>query len=420
MRNTGLQNISIYLGYLMVIISMYLLFSCQQNNSQGKASVSQQDFLTFKIYEQADQSINYDQKVAASVQVFLNNEMVYWDTAQIKYRGGFSRAFAKKNFGVTFSRPYRLENSPDRAKWVFNANYIDKTFLRHKLSYDFFSAMDNTNIAPKSFFAEVYLNDFYQGLYVIMDRIDGQKLKEEVLASFPLIWKEPSVFMDNPYDNIEKPKNTFHQKSPHIDSSMHEHIMHDLVSFIHNSTDDIFIQNAFHYFSKSSIMDWHLLLLLSNNGDGVVKNFFLYKKDSLDKFHIAPWDYDHSYGRDGDNELNFLERGINIQRNVLFHRLLKLNPDNYLQDLSERWRFHRKHLLTFNTINNYIDENAELIDSLVIRNNEIWPTSDTTWYYDTNSFSEEIELMKNYFELRIPQLDSVFDRLYETSIYEIP
>ncbi len=49
------------------------------------------------------------------------------------------------------------------------------------------------------------------------------------------------------------------------------------------------------------------MLLLSNNGDGVMKNFLLYKIDSNTPFRIALWDYDHSFGRDGDNELNLME-----------------------------------------------------------------------------------------------------------------
>ena len=50
----------------------------------------------------------------------------------------------------------------------------------------------------------------------------------------------------------------------------------------------------------------HLLLYLSNGGDGITKNFYIYKMDEETPFRIALWDCDHSFGRDGDNETECL------------------------------------------------------------------------------------------------------------------
>jgi spore coat protein CotH len=67
-----------------------------------------------------------------------------------------------------------------------------------------------------------------------------------------------------------------------------------------NSPDSILLADVGKWIELQNLIDRHLLLLFTNNGDGVMKNFLLYKTESHTPFQIALWDYDHSFGRDGD------------------------------------------------------------------------------------------------------------------------
>lgn len=63
--------------------------------------------------------------------------------------------------------------------WVLNAAAVDRSLMRHKLSYDLFLSLATTNApryAASSRFVEVDLNGRYQGVYLLMQRVDGALL----------------------------------------------------------------------------------------------------------------------------------------------------------------------------------------------------------------------------------------------------
>ena len=96
--------------------------------------------------------------------------------AAIKYRGGISSQYPKHSMTVEFEEKVTLGNLPTNDDFIFNASYIDKTFQRHKLSYDIFRLMNSENKAPRCDYLPIYLNDKYIGLYVIMEKVNGSWL----------------------------------------------------------------------------------------------------------------------------------------------------------------------------------------------------------------------------------------------------
>ena len=86
---------------------------------------------------------------------------------------------------------------------------------------------------------------------------------------------------------------------------------------ITQTPDQEFYAHIGEWIDIPNLIDYHLFLLFTNGGDGVKKNFYLYKKDKDTPYRIAPWDCDHSFGRDGDNEKNMLERLLEVNQNIL-------------------------------------------------------------------------------------------------------
>ena len=72
-------------------------------------------------------------------------------------------------------------------------------------------------------------------------------------------------------------------------------------------------------FDIYNLANWHLLLQLTNNSQGMFSSFYLYRKSKNDKFRITIWDYDGSFGRTWDGSLQ--TRNIDINQNILFKRL---------------------------------------------------------------------------------------------------
>jgi hypothetical protein len=65
---------------------------------------------------------------------------------------------------------------------VLTSTFDDNSYVRQKLSYDLWAALaasaDRPRLAPRTFFAVVYLNAEYHGLYVAVDRIDDEFVEQ--------------------------------------------------------------------------------------------------------------------------------------------------------------------------------------------------------------------------------------------------
>ena len=136
----------------------------------------------------------------------------------------------------------------------------------------------------------------------------------------------------------------------------------------------------------------------------------MYKINANTPFRIAIWDYDHSFGRDGDNELNMLTSILGCQRSNLLRRLMSTNAFDYNDRLAARWRELRSsNKISSLSFNARIDELYDFLRPELPRNFEAFPYNGK-FYYDANDLDQEVGLMREYIELRIPQLDKRFGK----------
>src|SRR5438445_9903843 len=94
----------------------------------------------------------------------------------VRVHGGVSQVYSKKSYGLTLDTPVSLLGMRKSAHWLLNAAYIDRSLMRHKLSYDLFrslSAPKAPRFAVASRFVEVHLNGKYNGVYLLMERLDA-------------------------------------------------------------------------------------------------------------------------------------------------------------------------------------------------------------------------------------------------------
>jgi len=93
-----------------------------------------------------------------------------------RVHGGVSQSYSKKSYGITLDAPISLLGMRKSAHWLLNAAYIDRSLMRHKLSYDLFRSLSYPNaprFAVASRFVEVHLNGRYNGVYLLMERLDA-------------------------------------------------------------------------------------------------------------------------------------------------------------------------------------------------------------------------------------------------------
>lgn len=379
--------------HFIFIFSVFLFWGCKEH-----------PFPTIDI--QKEGAFSWKKKEHCKI-VFNHEGQSVAMPASIKYRGGMSAKYKKNSFSLELDKKYKFFDFPKEDDWILNASYIDKTFMRHKISYDLFLAMDSENIAARSTYVNIQVNGQYHGLYILSEEINGKRVGLNKKDPLAMIFKDPLLLYTE--HRIPQDSNNYHQqKFPKIHKHDHASYIDSLCNFLFESTDEVFEKRIEEWFDLDNILDWHLLLLFSNNGDGVMKNFYLYKKDTDTPFRIAIWDYDHSFGRDGDNELNMMQRPLRWKRSILFVRLLESKNLKYRERMEERWKeLRRSGLFSLKYFEQQIAEIDKVIDNEVVRNFEKWPHKGY-WYYDDNDYKQEKEILKSFVPLRLSQLDTDF------------
>jgi len=357
-----------------------------------------------------DGEIGWGEKESCSI-IYSDSDNTDTLIGKIKSRGGMSSKYYKHSFSLELENDYPFTNLPYDDDWIINANYIDKTFMRHKISYDLFREMSPGNVASKSAYVNISINDVYKGLYVLMEKTTGSMIGLNKTDSMAMLFKDPPIFIKERLAYVQDSLNYYQQKYPKIITSDKTYYIEEFKDFLFHSNDAEFSKNINTWVDVANVIDWHIILLFSNNGDGIMKNFYLYKLDKNTPFRFAIWDYDHSFGRDGDNELNLMERELNCDRAILIERLSKIPDIEYLLKLKKRWfELRKQNILSVENFERHIMDNDRVINEEVKTNFEKWPLNDQ-WYYDDNGYRQELDLMREFVKIRIKQLDAYFNRL---------
>ncbi|MCB9195998.1 MAG: CotH kinase family protein [Flavobacteriales bacterium] len=387
----------------ILFLSIFIILGCKnepETSAEVKSFSKEYHHPYLNIITNTD--IPWDHKDSCSIK-FDNGFII---NGKIKCRGGISSKYYKHSYSLELDLDTSLfEGFHVDNDLIINAGYIDKTFYRHQLSFDIFRSLSSENIAPHCALEHIYLNNNYEGLYVVMEEVDRSLVGIDKTDSLAILIKDGGLFIENHVNFfVQNDEDLYQTKYPKNPTSYSEKSLTDLHEFLFNSSDKYFKSEVENLFDLNNIIDWHLLLLITNNGDGVVKNFYWFK-DKTRKWQVIPWDYDDSFGRNGDNSLQINECGW--ERNILLKRLFELNINNYRNRLIDKWNEVRTILLTEAKVIDQIDFHIERMKSINYEVNfEKWSVTDSN-YIDNNNFEEEIELMKNYVIHRWSELDSM-------------
>lgn len=355
---------------------------------------------------ESENVVNVDQSIWSKLLYLEQNEILIL-RGKVKYRGGYSLRYPKKSYLIELSKKVSLGNLPKEDDWVLNASYIDKTFMRHKLGFDLFMSMSPNNKAPLTDYVEVYENDQYKGLYILMQKMTAKTLGINKKDSNAFVFKEPPIFYVKQIQ-FQDSINHFQQKFPKYKIKDEKELMLDFRKFLLEADEQEFEQNISKWMDFDNILDWYILILFANAGDNINKNLYLYKVDNATPFRIALWDFDHSFGRDGDNEKNLLDRPLGLNSSILFTRLRNHKNLYFNEKIRERWVMLRtKNIFSYSTINRKISQNVSQILPYIKANEKLWPYNSPD-YFDKNGFFQEIDLLRNFIKTRISDLDKQF------------
>ncbi len=144
------------------------------------------------------------------------------------------RGRGNSTWGVHPKKPYQLKftdktevlGMPDDRKWIFLAEYSDKTIIRNKITFEM-GHISQLEWTPQSVYAEVYVNNNYNGVYLITQKVEESKnrldigdegylmeldTRDHIIATdvyfntndFLIKIKEPELEWNNPQYNLIK------------------------------------------------------------------------------------------------------------------------------------------------------------------------------------------------------------------------
>ena len=186
----------------------------------------------------------------------------------------------------------------------------------------------------------------------------------------------------------------------------------ELNQFVSESTDaDFFNEKAGidWRLDTDNAIDFHLLVLLTSNMDGIDKNFILGRDAVTEasphpKFFFVPWDYDATFGRNWEGSP--VEPTFWLSNN-LFDRLLS-NP-GYRQKYATRWNSLRKRQFSVENLHRMIDENVRVFGPAAQRNEKRWsPIRGND--LGALAFTEDVAQMKDWIVARTRWLDAAIER----------
>jgi spore coat protein H len=260
---------------------------------------------------------------------------------------------------------------------------------------------------------ELFLDGHYHGVHLLMERVDGKLLELRSYSSNDVTHACLHKAIDHAANFAQAGHAGYDQREPDPIAQPYWQPLDDLTTFVSSAPDTEFFRSEGGIGARLDLdnaIDFHLLVLVTGNGDGITKNYFLARNGQASgpvrqRFFFVPWDYDGTFGRNWDG--NPFPHTAWLS-NHLFDRLLGHAP--YRARFAARWKRLRAREFSAQAIQRMIDDNVRTLGEAARRNVVRWPTTGEG-YPDELSFEEDIAQMKSWIGARIQWLDAELSKL---------
>ena len=217
----------------------------------------------------------------------------------ITYRGDHIRTFPKKSYRIKFEG-YNQEYSGNEIH--LNAEYRDPSLIRNKLSFDFFQTIGC--LAPDSRHVFVELNGKPEGIYLQLESVDQWFLQKRQLPDGPIFYAttyEANFSLLTPEDGPKSSLFTGYDQKVGSEKDIHD--LETFIAKINTIPREKFGEEITKYLDVKKYLIWLCGAVCTQNFDGFIHNYSLYRNSETGLFEMIPWDYDATWGRDWDGEI---------------------------------------------------------------------------------------------------------------------
>ncbi len=315
-----------------------------------------------------------------------------FDSVGVRLKGNssYNHPGNKKAFKIDFNKYVTGQNYDGLKKLNFSNGFKDPSIIREKIFFDVSHAAGVK--APRTSFANVYMNGTFWGFYTVVEQIDDQFLDWAILDDDGNLFKAGDNF--DPGEGAADLEYYGDAQSSYegryeLKTNEEENDWTDLVEFldwVNNSSDEEF---AAQLEEKIELTDFLRSLALDNlfsNLDsylGSARNYYIYHNSTTDKWEWIKWDGNEAFGRytNGVNGMETLALDYVNSSRPLIERIYNDN-ELYQQYLIEMCDITENYFNS-NYIDTRIDEVVELIQESVY--------ADTEKQYSNEDFDTNIE-----------------------------
>lgn len=351
----------------------------------------------------------------------------------IRGRGNSTWTWPKKPWKVKLDKAASLLGMPADKEWALLANCSDRTLMRNAIAMKL-SEICGFSWTPRMRHVEVYLNDKYQGVYMLCehkkvsaDRINidvageednegeavtgGYYIEIEAALDEPVNWRTgmgvPLMFSEPEYPTAAQ-------------EAYVKKLFADFETCLYSDYLTDPEKGYQSYIDVKSFIDYYIVQELTKNIDGnLFKSAFVTKErgKKMEMYHL--WDFDLTMGncgyfhsQTGSGPENFWIRDFNSYSKPgdnWFNRMMK--DPAFVQRLKDRWNELKP---KFDEIPLYMDEQALILAEAQERNFEVWDIDfsiDWVMMPSLGSYESEVEYLRKFFMARLNWLDSAINRM---------
>ena len=315
-----------------------------------------------------------------------------FDSVGVRLKGNssYNHPGNKKAFKIDFNKYISGQNYDGLKKLNFSNGFKDPSVIREKIFFDVSHAVGVP--APRTSFANVYMNGTFWGFYTVVEQIDDQFLDWAILDDDGNLFKAGDNFgpgegaADLAYYGTDQAS---YETRYELKTNEEENDWTDLIQFID------FINNSSDVDFEAQLGDWIELdeylksLALDNlfsnldSYEGSARNYYIYHNLTSGKWEWIKWDGNEAFGSYTNGQQNVESLAVNYVDNdrPLIERIFD-NPNLYEQYLIAMCQI-REAYFNSSYIDNRIDEVVVLVQASVY--------ADTEKMYSNADFDTNIE-----------------------------
>ena len=209
------------------------------------------------------------------------------DSVGLRIKGGISAFDDKRPLKIDFNH-FRPNQKYDGLKKVNLHNmYFDNSMLREILAYNILRTAGLKTC--RTAYANVYINDQWQGVYLLVEQIDKTFLRNYFSDNNGTLYKSRGCEVQ--YESGENTMAHFEQ----------------MVDVLLNTPPDMLYDTLEKILHTKSFLQWMAIETIINSVDNILTadcNYFLYHEPRTDLIHGVPWDLNFTFYT-SNHELSF-------------------------------------------------------------------------------------------------------------------